>query len=105
MMMPSTEMAMMSSEPTRSSRSGHRSTSEAPGARHRVTVKAWRRNRSTAAIRGPVDAVYPALRDAGVSWSWDRFLRAYVVPLRLLDRVFAALEDAGHRVDYQAGLW
>jgi hypothetical protein len=73
--------------------------------RRKANVVTVERSERTAALRGLVRVVHPAIRRAGCEWEYDHFRHAYEVPLGRLDDVTAALERAGHIIRFAATGW
>lgn len=67
-------------------------------------VVARRVGRFTARLTGPSTAVVPALQRIGAAWQYDG-REVWRIPNDRLDDALAALELAGHHVDYQEALW
>jgi hypothetical protein len=75
-------------------------------AAHRIEVDDGQLRHSSV-VRGPVAVVHPVIRATGVPWQYSSPHRGYLVPRAKADIVIAALERAGHAVEWKCGatLW
>lgn len=74
-----------------------------PRVRHTITT--WPRGRFTTVIKGPVRTVHAAITSTGTKWQWCPQVGAYLVARAKADDVLAAIEQAGHIVQYEMPGW